>query len=314
VVLTGFVRLPLVLKNLYPFCENNGYGRIYPNSEKGPFYYFQNARPTITLITYLHILANMFIPLTVNQRRDGLPNILIAGDTAGIFYLLSLLTAFDLNVFLADTGIRKPLRDFPCHRGESGDKANVYYDFFDGRIGAGIVRRMDVALTTSCDLKKWTRGFQVPAIHIWQDASGTWMEFEGRQLDIKLPKKSDKDVVSGLLSGFINSPHGQYKCISSRALASKDGVVSSFPSVEKWDNAHKPMLEESTFSAWDHASDILKKGESINLDESTIDYDEDRRLIELGVPELDILKIETSGQTRYVELTCDLARVFDGLF
>jgi len=121
----------------------------------------------------------MFIPLTINQRREGLQNVLIAGDTAGIFYLLSHLTALELNVFLADTGISRPLREFPCHRGASKDRANVYYDFFDGGIGAGIPRRMDAVLTTSCDLKRWTRRFEVPAVHLWQDASGTWLEFEG---------------------------------------------------------------------------------------------------------------------------------------
>ncbi len=38
----------------------------------------------------------MFIPLTINKNHDGLPNVLIAGDTAGIFYLLSLLTTYEL--------------------------------------------------------------------------------------------------------------------------------------------------------------------------------------------------------------------------
>jgi hypothetical protein len=61
----------------------------------------------------------MFIPLTINQRREGLPNVLVAGDTAGIFYLLSHLTALEINVFLADTGIRRPLREFLGHRSQS---------------------------------------------------------------------------------------------------------------------------------------------------------------------------------------------------
>jgi hypothetical protein len=256
----------------------------------------------------------MFIPLTINQRRDGLPNVLIAGDTAGIFYLLSLLTTHELNIFLADTGIRKPLRDFPCHREESTDRANVYYDFFDGKIGAGIVRRMDIVLTTSCDLRKWTRWFRIPAVHMWQDASGTWLDFEGQQLDINLPKKTDKDAVSGLLSGFMNMSRKPYKCVSSRALASKDGVVSSFPCVEKWDEVYMPEVEESNFSAWDHSYELLNKGERIIMEDNTIEYEGFHRLIESGVPELDILAIEVIGGTKYVELTNDLARVFDGLF
>jgi len=232
--------------------------------------------------------------------------VLIAGDTAGIFYMLSHLTALELNVFLADTGIRRPLREFPCHRAESKDRANVYYDFFDGRIGAGVVRRMDVALTTSCDLKRWTRSFQVPAVHLWQDASGTWLEFEG--VDMCLEKGS----IGGLLAQF-SVARARYVHSSSRALLDKEGELHAFPSVEKWE-CKKLAPEESTFSAWDCAGDMLKNGESLMLDEVVVARDEDRRLIELGVPELDVVDIQSNGMTRHVELTGDLARVFDGLF
>jgi hypothetical protein len=257
----------------------------------------------------------MFIPLTINQRRDGLPNVLIAGDTAGIFYLLSMLTDHELNVFLADTGIRKPLRDFPCHRGVSTDRANVYYDFFDGRIGAGIVRRMDVVLTTSCDLKQCTRRFKLPAIHAWQDASGTWLEFEGVRTELEPPDMTNKNAVTGLISGFIEAAHGGYRSAASRALVDKEGAVHAFPAIEKWKAVKKLVPGESTFSAWDRASDVLKKGESIAIDEDvTIDYDVDVRLIELGIPELDVLAEEKPKETKYVELTGDLSRVFDGLF
>jgi hypothetical protein len=248
----------------------------------------------------------MFIPLTINQRREGLPNVLIAGDTAGIFYMLSHLTAFELNVFLADTGIRRPLREFPCHRAESKDRANVYYDFFDGRIGAGTVRRMDVALTTSCDLKRWTRSFQVPAIHLWQDASGTWLEFEG--VDMCLEKGS----IGSLLAQFAVA-HARYVPASSQALLDKEGELHAFPSVEKWE-CMRLVPEESTFSAWDRAGDLLKNCRHLELDDGIIDASEDRRLIELGVPELDVITLECAGEHKYVELTGDLARVFDGLF
>lgn len=249
----------------------------------------------------------MFIPLTINQRREGLPNVLIAGDTAGIFYLLSHLTGFELNVFLADTGIRRPLREFPCHRGASKDRANVYYDFFDGGIGAGIPRRMDVVLTTSCDLKRWTRHFQVPATHLWQDASGTWLEFEGVDLS------PEKRTVGGLLGEFMASARKRYVPASFQALLDKDGALHAFPAVEKWES-DKISPDESTFSAWDRACDLLKKGEKLAIGESVVDHSEERRLIELGVPELDVVAIERSGKEKYVELTGDLARVFDGLF
>jgi hypothetical protein len=255
----------------------------------------------------------MFIPLTINQRREGLPNVLIAGDTAGIFYVLSHLTALELNVFLADTGIRRPLREFPCHRAESKDRANVYYDFFDGRIGAGIVRRMDVALTTSCDLKRWTRGFRIPAVHLWQDASGTWLEFEGA--DTILEKGSASIGIGGLLSRFVTLARTlRYVQSSSRALLDKAGDLHAFPAAEKWE-CKKLALEESTFSAWDRAGDLLKKSERLLLsDDDVVGPGEDRRLIELCVPELDVVDIESGDKTRHVELTGDLARVFDGLF
>ncbi len=248
----------------------------------------------------------MFIPLTINQRREGLPNVLIAGDTAGIFYLLSHLNAFEMNVFLADTGIRRPLREFPCHRAQSRDRANVYYDFFDGRIGAGVVRRMDAALTASCDLRRWTRGFQVPAIHLWQEAPGTWLELEGRRHEVK------GNSVGGLVSGFV-AARGPYECASSRVLVDREGAVHAYPAVEKWE-PEKLVPEESTFSAWDRAGDLLKGGWRLRLDDEAVDSGEDRRLIEAGVAELDVVELERAGEHRYVELTGDLARVFDGLF
>jgi hypothetical protein len=249
----------------------------------------------------------MFIPLTINQRREGLPNVLIAGDTAGIFYLLSHLTALELNIFLADTGIRRPLREFPCHRGASKDRANVYYDFFDGKIGAGVVRRMDAALTTSCDLKKWTRGFRVPALHLWQDASGTWLEFEGVRPEV------EKNAIGDLLTGFIKKSGGRYKCASSQALLDRDGAIHDFPAVEQWEGK-KLIPEESGFSAWDRASDVLADGGWLVLEDGVLDKSEERRLLEIGIPELDVVLMERFGVKKYVELTGDLARVFDGLF
>jgi hypothetical protein len=248
----------------------------------------------------------MFIPLTINQRREGLQNVLIAGDTAGIFYLLSHLTALELNVFLADTGIRRPLREFPCHRGASKDRANVYYDFFDGGIGAGIPRRMDAVLTTSCDLKRWTRHFEVPAVHLWQDASGTWLEFEGTD------RRPEKGSIGDMLGGFISS-RGRYAPESSQVLLDKEGELNAFPAIEKWETA-KIAPGESTFSAWDRACDLLKGGERLLRNDGAIESGEERRLIELGVPELDVVVIERRGKQKYVELTGDLARVFDGLF
>jgi len=93
----------------------------------------------------------VFIPLSINQKREGLKNIIIAGDTAGIFWVLSQLTMYPINLFLADTGIKRPLRDFPSTSGRGDhekERMNVYYDYFDAKVGAGIYRRMDAAILT----------------------------------------------------------------------------------------------------------------------------------------------------------------------
>jgi len=165
---------------------------------------------------------------------------------------------------------------------------------------------MDVALTASCDLKRWTRRFQVPAVHLWQDVSGTWLEFEGVQLDLR------GNTIGSLVSGFIGA-RGPYECTSSQTLVDREGTLHAFPAVEKWD-CKKLVPEESTFSAWDRAGDLLKNGWHLALDDGIIGDSEDRRLIELGVAELDVVTLECPGKQRYVELTGDLARVFDGLF
>ncbi len=250
----------------------------------------------------------MFIPLTINQRRDGLPNVLIAGDTAGVFYLLSHITDRDLNIFLADTGIKRPLREFPCHHREASDRANVYYDFFEGRIGGGIVRRMDAVLTSSCDLKGWTRGLRVPSAHITQDSSGTWIELEGIS-----PPGLPKNPIVGLISGLIDHRNDAYRCVTSRALIDREGTAHAFPSIDHWQDG-KITVEESTFSAWDRLGDLTKDGWKVVPDVMAACGTEDARLIEMGVPELDIIEMERQGERGRVELTGDLARVFDGLF
>jgi hypothetical protein len=184
----------------------------------------------------------------------------------------------------------------------------VYYDFFDGCVGAGVVRRMDVALTSSLDLKRWTRGFRVPAVHLWQDASGTWLEFEGARQD------SHGGTIGSLVSGLVRS-RGPYELVSSRTLAGRDGAVHAYPDpeVERWDCA-KITPEESTLSAWDLAGDLLEEGWRLEVNGELFDSREGRKLIELGVGELDVVEVRNDDKIRHVELTGDLARVFDGLF
>jgi hypothetical protein len=255
----------------------------------------------------------MFIPLTINNalRGESWPNILIAGDTAGIFYLLSMASTLEANIFLADTGIKKPLREFPCHRGDTMDRANVYYDFFDGRIGAGIVRRMDAMLCASYDLKRWSRLFQVPSACIWHDASGSWVEFEGA-----MPAMPCQDgAIMSLIAGFVQACRGLYVRSTIRVLVNKEGEVQAFPDIGSWHGDEKLVPEESTYSAWDGVNEVLEEGQWLSLENGIIEPPmEERKLIELGIPELDVLSVGDNGETRYIELTGDLARVFDGLF
>ena len=256
----------------------------------------------------------MFIPLTINDalRGESWPNVLIAGDTAGIFYLLSMASSLEANVFLADTGIKKPLREFPCHRGDTKDRANVYYDFFDGRIGAGIVRRMDAVLCASYDLKRWSRLFQVPSASIWHDASGSWAEFEGATP--ALPCQGEGSAMTGLIAGFVRACRGAYGYSTVRVLLDKQGEVQAFPAIGERHGTQKLIPVESTYSAWDDVNEVLEDGQWLSLENGIIEPPmEERKLIELGIPELDVLSIGSMGETRYIELTGDLARVFDGL-
>ena len=257
----------------------------------------------------------MFIPLTINNalRGESWPNVLIAGDTAGIFYLLSLASSLEANIFLADTGIKKPLREFPCHRGDTKDRANVYYDFFDDRIGAGIVRRMDAILCASYDLKRWSRLFQVPSACIWHDASGSWAEFEGNAPVAPCP--AEGGAMTGLIASFVGACRGLYVRSTVRVLVSTSGEIQAFPVAGSWHGNDKLVPEESTYSAWDGVNEVLERGQWLSLENGIIEPPmEERKLIELGIPELDVLSVGGQGETRYIELTGDLARVFDGLF
>ncbi len=253
----------------------------------------------------------MFIPLTINQHRDGLKNVLIAGDTAGIFYLLNHIKGLEVNVFLADTGIRRPLREFPCHRDTGKDRANVYYDFFDGGIGGGIVRRMDYVLTSSLDLSRLTKSFLVPAIHLYQDGAGTWLRTEGYVPRPEISKIGDilQGFVQANLTFYREDPEG-YAC---KIHIDLDGAVHMHPARDTW-NKKPRKVTETTYSAWDRAGDILKPGEAIKYQDQLIGPEEERRLIELGIPELHTLSVK-KGEGKYElrELTGDLARVLDGL-
>jgi hypothetical protein len=76
------------------------------------------------------------------------------------------------------------------------------------------------------------------------------------------------------------------------------------------------LPEETPYSAWDDAGEVLGPGETLTLDGrriTTFTGKEGIRLIELGVPELHVLRICGKESERYVELTGDATRVFDGI-
>lgn len=111
----------------------------------------------------------MFIPLTINKADDELINIGLIGDTAYIFYMLAFLSLKKCNIFLCDTGIAKPLRSWnQLKKPESkNDKANVYYDFFDGKIGQGIIERFDTIVTNDKKIKQTKQAVISESLSSW---------------------------------------------------------------------------------------------------------------------------------------------------
>ncbi|MCD1296276.1 hypothetical protein CUJ83_14835 [Methanocella sp. CWC-04] len=275
----------------------------------------------------------MFIPLNVNNTDSTVsrPNILIAGDTAGIFYLLGILSRFEFNIFLADTGVKGPgPSEFRRGGGNTGqDMSNVYYDFFGSadNIGAGIIRRMDFVIATSCGdwPAIWSRCFHVPFVSVAHDTEGSLLEFEGFGFIQCQPIGSNNisDTISGLIVPNIEAPSHRYRIRAvTRVRIEKDGTAHI-----TYDNYNGPVRlnplipEETGYSAWDDVGEILRHGEIMSIDVFNMktimaEGDEHNRLkmIEAGVPELHVIKLESPKKTRYVELTGDLVRVFDGIF
>lgn len=268
----------------------------------------------------------MFIPLNISDtlKSDGWPDVLIAGDTASVFYTLSLVSGCNARIFLADTGIDGPgpmeFQSGRCYR--SRDRADVYYDFFESpcKIGAGIVRRMDLVICTpsSHELADWAMLMEVPSICIKWDRDGVRLRYQGLDARPAKPPGSSSQIgstISGLLAGAIGSPTAAGH--TTDVFIDMDGAAHIRPP-EQCARAKQIVPEETCFSAWDDTGDVLKQDDVLELPgmnekRSALDG-HDVKLIELGVPELHILKIKSSGPTRYVELTGDLCRVFDGLF
>lgn len=267
----------------------------------------------------------MFIPLNSTDDNDW-PNILIAGDTASVFYLLGLLSPYKLNVFVADTGVegRSPLQ-FRSGRGNRKDVAGAYYDFFEApcRIGSGIIRRFDMMVHTTTDgyLQGWARLLRVPSVLVrFQCGGKTTLELEGA---VPAPgcisgcRDLDSALAEVLLAFVDSAAYGRYRSIATQITVDGQGTTQISPPVAlKLPEMAVP--QETKYSTWDYVEDLL------NSTGSTVIYADgetplsispgagNARLIELGVPELHILR-STKPEQRYIELTGDLGRVFDEL-
>jgi hypothetical protein len=252
--------------------------------------------------------------------------VLAVGDTASVFYLLGLLSPFKLNAFVADTGVegQSPLQ-FRSGRSSRKDIAGAYYDFFEApcRIGAGVLRRFDLLVHTTTDgyLHGWARLLRIPSALIrFNDAGKASLELEGAVPGpgcVSGCRDQDSALAEVLLASVDAAANGRYRCVSVSLIADEQGSVHiTAPAPMKLPAMAVP--EETKYSAWDYTGDL------ISATGTTVLYTEGEtpltmaagagsaRLIELGVPELHILRCGRQGD-RYIELTGDLSRVFDEL-
>jgi hypothetical protein len=268
----------------------------------------------------------MFIPLN-SVKENGWPNVLAIGDTASVFFLLSLLSPYKLNVFIADTGVDSstPLQ---FRRGEKSapDVAAAYYDFFDSpyRIGAGVLRRMDLVIyaTGRGYVSGWARRFRVPSAFMKRRPEGAIFEIEGMLPDASglAGSRTTEGAIAAVLLGLVDAAaSGRYASTSSIVTIDAGGSGRVYPPAER-KLPPKVVPEETACSAWDGIVEVLKPGESAIIDmpdasgpvHVSASPSPGPKLIELGVPELHVLKIEGPNE-RCIELTGDLQRMFDGI-
>jgi hypothetical protein len=268
----------------------------------------------------------MFIPLN-SVKENGWPNVLVVGDTASVFFLLSLLSSYKLNVFIADTGVDSSM-PLQFRRGEKAapDVAAAYYDFFDSpyRIGAGVLRRMSLVVYTAGRgyLSGWARRFRVPSAYMKRRPDGAIFEIEGALPDTGslVGNRTIEGAITAVMLGLLDAAaSGRYAASSSILTVEADGSGRAYPPAERKLPA-KVVPEETSYSAWDSVVEVLQPGESAVIDMPDASGPvlvsaspmPGPKLIELGVPELHVLKIE-GPQGRCIELTGDAQRVFDGV-
>jgi hypothetical protein len=253
--------------------------------------------------------------------------VLVIGDTASVFFLLSLLNSYKLNVFIADTGVDSSL-PLQFRRGEksSPDVAAAYYDFFDSpyRIGSGVLRRMDLVIYTVGRgyLSGWARRFRVPSAFMKRRPDGAIFEIEGALPDMVnlAGNRTIEGAMTTIILGLVDAATaGRYAASSSILTVDADGSGRIYPPADR-KLPPKVVPEETTYSAWDSIAEVLQPGESAVLDMPdasgpvlvSASPTPGPKLIELGVPELHVLKIEGPNR-RCIELTGDRQRVFDDL-
>ena len=190
-------------------------------------------------------------------------NVLVAGDTAGIFFILSKISEYPINIWLADAGIKRPLSEIPSHNSKSVDKANVFYDYITV-VGAGVIRRMDSVITP-------------------EDIAGITANCK----------------MYGIPLCSLNEAQGTESLNGNLSLV--DGVIAQV-------TGNKIIPVETTHGICETIQDILNPSETLIFNDKTPSPQD--ILSDLGVPELEILTINTPNGIEYRELTGDLERVF----
>jgi hypothetical protein len=127
-------------------------------------------------------------------------------------------------------------------------------------------------------------------------------------------------TITAVMLGLVDAAASRrYAASSSIVTIDRDGGGRVYPPAEK---KLPPKVEpqETAYSAWDGIVEVLQPGESAMIDlpdasgpvRVSASPTPGPKLIELGVPELHVIKIEGLNG-RCIELTGDMQRVFDDL-
>jgi hypothetical protein len=167
----------------------------------------------------------------------------------------------------------------------------------------------------------WCRFFHVPCVHVKYYANVIQLRFEGIvPRDMDRYECGEEEAIADLLLSCLRKYGYKYEPGSVTEVEIEPmGVVSMHTGQSENIIRKEPLVPiETNFSAWDDINDILAEGEAISLEiqgHNAIEHSEEGlKLVEIGVPELHIIKVTGKDASRYIELTGDLMRVFDGIF